>query len=227
MQILMVDDDLELQSLMVELLAREGMQVSSATTLDQANRHMQTHPAPSVVILDLMLPDGNGLDLCKRWRMQGLPSAILMLTARGDEFDRVLGLEMGADDYLSKPFSPRELVARIRALVQRHSTTPNTLLRFEGLTLDLLAHRALSQGQSLELTSNEFRLLAALATRAGQVQSRAALSAAIQPGGYSPLDRTVDVQIGRLRRKLPLKNDDSEWIITLRGEGYLFNGRAL
>ena len=172
-----------------------------------------------------MLPDANGLDVCRRLRETGHDLPVLMLTARGDPFDRVLGLELGADDYLGKPFEPRELVARVRALTRRlQSATRRTQLRFDGLTVDLLARRATCQNEPLALTSIEFKLLVALASRPGISLSRQELSAAVQPGSYMPMDRAVDVQVARLRKKLKPAPDGREWIETVRGEGYVFTG---
>jgi DNA-binding response OmpR family regulator len=140
----------------------------------------------------------------------------------------VLGLEIGADDYLGKPFEPRELVARVRALARRHrASTQRTTLRFGELLIDLMARRAHLSGQPLALTSTEFKLLAALAAQPGLTLDREALSAAVQPGSYMPLDRAVDVQVARLRKKLQLAAPGGmDWIETVRGEGYVFIGRA-
>jgi DNA-binding response OmpR family regulator len=151
----------------------------------------------------------------------------LMLTARGDPIDRVLGLEIGADDYLGKPFEPRELVARVRALARRHRTAERrTVLRFGELAIDLLGRRVTCAGVVLALTSTEFKLLAALAAQPGRPVTREALSAAVQPGSYMPLDRAVDVQVARLRKKLSASPGGADWIDTVRGEGYVFTGRS-
>jgi DNA-binding response OmpR family regulator len=151
---------------------------------------------------------------------------VLMLTARGDPMDRVLGLEIGADDYLGKPFEPRELVARVRALARRsRQAERRTQLRFGELNIDLLGRRASWGSQPLSLTSIEFKLLAALAAQPGRTVARETLSAAVQPGSYVPLDRAVDVQVARLRRKLRAVPGGIDWIETVRGEGYVFTGR--
>jgi DNA-binding response OmpR family regulator len=224
--VLLVDDDSELAGMVAELLQREGMHSEHAATGAAAQAALQ-RGVPDVLLLDVMLPDTNGLDLCRRLRSQGLDVPILMLTARGDPIDRVLGLEIGADDYLGKPFEPRELVARLRALVRRQrGAQRRTLLRFGALTLDLLGRRATCAGEALALTSTEFKLLATLAAQPGLAVSREVLSAAVQPGGYMPLDRAVDVQVARLRKKLRAAPGGADWIDTVRGEGYVFTGRS-
>ncbi len=225
--VLMIDDDAELSGMVSELLSGQGMDVHCAGTAALGLAAL-AQLLPDVLLLDLMLPDANGLDVCRRLRESGNDVPVLMLTARGDPFDRVLGLELGADDYLGKPFEPRELVARIRALARRsQSATRRTQLRFDGLTLDLLARRATCRNEALPLTSSEFKLLVALASQPGTSVSREALCAAVQPGNYMPLDRAVDVQVARLRKKLKAAPGGQEWIETVRGEGYVFTGSRL
>ncbi|CAN5389865.1 response regulator transcription factor [soil metagenome] len=224
--VLMVDDDAELCSMVGELLQGQGLQMRSAGTAALGLAALG-QGQPDGLLLDLMLPDANGLDVCRRLRASGHDLPILMLTAGGDPFDRVLGLELGADDYLGKPFEPRELVARIRALARRsQSARRSTQLRFDGLSLDLLARRAACPAGALPLTSSEFKLLVALASQPGISVSREALCAAVQPGSYMPLDRAVDVQVARLRKKLAAAGG-REWIETVRGEGYVFTGSRL
>ena len=223
--VLMIDDDRELFSLVRELLGRDGIVAAGAATLAEGLDWLGNHDA-DVLILDLMLPDGHGLDFCRHLRQSGNAMPVLMLTAKGDPMDRVLGLEIGADDYLGKPFEPRELVARIRALARRkQSMLLATQLRFDGMVIDLLARRVSCGEALLPLTSSEFKLLVALASSPGVPVSRDALSAAVQPGSYAPLERAVDVQVARLRRKLPATAQGDEWIETVRGEGYVFIGR--
>jgi two-component system phosphate regulon response regulator OmpR len=151
-----------------------------------------------------------------------------MLTARGDPMDRVLGLEIGADDYLPKPFEPRELVARVRALLRRQAPgrADAPQLRFDGLTIDLLKREVRAGNAAISLTSVEYKLLTALARTPGRPLTREQLSDAVQSGGYKPQDRTVDVQVARLRRKLAEAAPGSEWIDTVRGEGYVFVPRG-
>lgn len=225
--VLIVDDDAELASMLVELLAREGWATHTVLTAGDAERALGTQQ-PDVVLLDAMLPDGNGFDLARRWRSRHPALGLVMLTARGDPLDRVLGLEIGADDYLAKPFEPRELVARVRALLRR--TAPgraeSAVLRFAGLSIDILKREVTAAGGAVALTSVEFKLLVALARQPGTPLSREALSEAVQAGGYQPQERTVDVQIARLRRKLRDASPGAEWIDTVRGEGYVFVPRG-
>ncbi|WP_292455625.1 response regulator transcription factor [Methylibium sp.] len=224
--ILIVDDDAELSQMLVELLTREGWAVHAVLTAGDGERAIPQR-RPEVVVLDLMLPDANGLDVCRRWRGLYPHLAILMLTARGDALDRVLGLEIGADDYLAKPFDRRELVARIRALLRRQLpgwATP-ALLRFDGLTIDRLQREVVVGQRVVALTGIEHKLLLALAGEPGVPRSREQLCAAAQSGNYRPLDRTVDVQVGRLRRKLDEAAPGRGWIGTVRGEGYVFMPR--
>ncbi len=226
-RVLMIDDDTELSEMVAELLGAQGMQARCAASAGAGLADL-AREAPDVLILDLMLPDGNGLDICRRLREGGQDLPVLMLTARGDPFDRVLGLELGADDYLGKPFEPRELVARVRALARRsQAAARHTQLRFAGLSIDLLARRALCAEVPLTLTTIEFKLLVALASQPGVCLSRQQLSQAVQPGQYMPMDRAVDVQVARLRRKLAPAPDGREWIETVRGEGYVFTGLRL
>jgi two-component system phosphate regulon response regulator OmpR len=221
--ILIVDDDAELSGMVAELLQREGWQVHTVLTGGDGERALAER-RPDAVLLDVMLPDGNGYELCRRWRAAQPGLGLVMFTARGDPMDRVLGLEIGADDYLAKPFEPRELVARVRALLRRQTPgrSDTSLLRFDGLELDLLKREVTAGAQAVALTSVEYKLLVALVRVPGRPLSREALSAAVQAGGYRPQDRTVDVQVARLRRKLREASAGKEWIDTLRGEGYVF-----
>ena len=221
--VLMVDDDAELSGMVGELLEREGWAVHSVLTAGDGERALAQRQ-PEAVLLDVMLPDANGFDVCRRWRAAHPTLGIVMLTARGDPMDRVLGLEIGADDYLPKPFEPRELVARVRALLRRQAPGRADVpqLRFRGLVIDLLRREVLAGTQAVLLTSVEYKLLIALARVPGKPLSRTELSDAVQSGGYKPLDRTVDVQVARLRRKLAEAAPGQEWIDTIRGEGYVF-----
>jgi len=227
-RVLMVDDDAELAGMVGELLAREGWELQTVLTGGDGERALARWQ-PEAVLLDVMLPDANGLDLCRRWRAAHPTLGLIMLTARGEPLDRVLGLEIGADDYLAKPFEPRELVARVRALLRRQAPGRAeggvTQLRFEGLLIDLLKREVLAGLQAVSLTSVEYKLLVTLARLPGRALSRDALSEAVQSGGYKPLDRTVDVQVARLRRKLAEAAPGRDWIATVRGEGYVFVAR--
>ncbi len=225
--VLLVDDDAELSGMVCELLQREGWATHAVLTGGDGARALAERQ-PDVVLLDVMLPDGNGFELCRRWRAEHPAVGLVMLTARGDPMDRVLGLEIGADDYLAKPFEARELVARVRALLRR--TAPGRaeapLLRFAGLTIDLVKREAVAGGREVALTSVEFKLLVALARTPGKPLNREQLSEAVQAGSYRPLDRTVDVQVARLRRKLDEASPGAEWVATVRGEGYVFVPRG-
>jgi DNA-binding response OmpR family regulator len=233
--ILIVDDDAELSALLLRVLAAEGWTVSTAATGAAAEAALQRQQ-PDMVLLDVMLPDASGLDLCRRWHEARPELGILMLTARGDPIDRILGLELGADDYLPKPFEKRELVARLRAVLRRRAllaaapaaaapvaTSP---LNFGSLQIDLLRREVSVAGQALPLTNIEFKLLLELTRVPGLAVSREQLSNAVQAGSYRPLDRSVDVQVGRLRRRLASVPGGSDWIETVRGEGYAFVARG-
>lgn len=225
--ILIVDDDAELAAMLVKLLSREGWVTRTALSTAAAESSMRLK-LPEIVLLDAMLPDGNGFDLARRWRSAHPTLGIVMLTARGDPLDRVLGLEIGADDYLPKPFEPRELVARLRALLRRTAASriETEILNFSGLSIDLLRREVTVGTRVVALTSIEFKLLLSLAKQPGKPLSRDDLSEAVQLGGYQPQERTVDVQIARLRRKLREASPGAEWIDTLRGEGYVFVPRG-
>ena len=225
--VLMVDDDAELSGMVCELLEREGWSVHAVLTAGDGERAL-SQALPDAVLLDVMLPDANGFDVCRRWRAAHPGLGIVMLTARGDPMDRVLGLEIGADDYLPKPFEPRELVARVRALLRRQAPgrADAPQLRFDGLTIDLLKREVRAGNAAIALTSVEYKLLTALARTPGRPLTREQLSDAVQSGGYKPQDRTVDVQVARLRRKLAEAAPGSEWIDTVRGEGYVFVPRG-
>ena len=221
--VLIVDDDAELSAMVAELFGREGWAVHAVLTGGDGERALAAQ-GPDAVLLDVMLPDASGYELCRRWRAAHPGLGLLMFTARGDPMDRVLGLEIGADDYLAKPFEPRELVARMRALLRRQAPgrADAALLRFDGLTIDLLKREVSAGAGTITLTGVEYKLLVTLARAPGQVLSREALSEAVQTGSYKPQDRTVDVQVARLRRKLREASPGKDWVDTLRGEGYVF-----
>jgi hypothetical protein len=178
---------------------------------------------PDLVVLDVMLPDGNGLDLLSQWHPIYPDMPVLMLSALGASPERVLALDMGADDYLPKPFEKAELVSRVRALLRRSQRVERQSaaeFAVQGLRLDRVRREVTLNGQRLALTDAEFKLLEALSREPGVVVSRQALSAAMQPGAYRPQDRTVDTQIYRLRGKLQAADQGCGWIATVRGQGY-------
>jgi two-component system OmpR family response regulator len=223
--LLVVDDDPELSELLRGYLGQHGYDVLLAC--DGAGMWKQIDAGSiDLVILDLMLPGEDGLTLCRNLRARSnIP--ILMLTARGDEVDRIAGLEMGADDYLSKPFSPRELVARIKALLRRTQDNEalgarTQRLRFAGWTIDLAAHHLVRpDGVLIALPASEFKLLKALAENPYRVLSRDALNQVLTGSGAAPVDRAVDMTISRLRSRLAEDARDAELIKTVRGEGYM------
>lgn len=232
--ILIVDDDPEICALLTQFLTAQGFEVTAVGD-GQALRHRLDAGAVDLVILDLMLPGEDGLSLCRHLRaITGTP--IIMLTAMGSETDRVVGLEMGADDYLAKPFSTRELLARIRAVLRRtgqSSSSPSTgptddsaqagdVLDFSGWTLDVLRRRLSSpDGVLVEVTSGEFDLLLAFLRHPHQVLSRDQLLDLSRGRVSGPFDRTIDVQVGRLRRKMETDARNPDLFKTVRGGGYV------
>jgi DNA-binding response OmpR family regulator len=224
-QILIVEDDEDIARLVRDLLVREGFRVETAGDAD-AMRAVMTRLAPDLVILDLMLPGEDGLTICRSLRAHGsLP--ILMLTAKSEDVDRIIGLEMGADDYLTKPFNPRELLARVRAILRRTSgeaqANGNRRFGFEGFVIDLDA-RELSGpgGVSIALTSAEFDLLACFVQHPRRVLSRDQLLDWTRGRGAEPFDRTIDMAVSRLRKKIEAAAPDIKLITTIRNNGYLF-----
>lgn len=225
-KILLVDDDRELTSLLQELLDLEGFEVIVAHDGEQALAMLDA--SIDLLLLDVMMPKKNGIDTLKELR-QHHQTPVIMLTARGSELDRVLGLELGADDYLPKPFNDRELVARIRAILRRSSWNEQQqnsdngapILQVDRLQLNPGRQEASFDGQPLELTGTEFTLLYLLAQHLGQVVSREHLSQEVLGKRLTPFDRAIDMHISNLRRKLPERQDGQPWFKTLRGRGYL------
>jgi two-component system, OmpR family, catabolic regulation response regulator CreB len=220
--LLLVEDDPAIAKTVVFALEREGYTVRHCMLLGDAQQQLAAHHFDAVV-LDVGLPDGNGLDLCRNLRASTGPQAgmpILILSARGEEFDRVLGLELGADDYLPKPFSPRELVARLRALLRRSATSPAAAKSMNGFTIDSAGQRISLQGKVLELTRREYGLLAELLQAKGRILSRDRLLHAVWGMDADSTDRTVDTHIKTLRAKLRAVDADAEHISTHRGMGY-------
>lgn len=223
--ILIVEDDPDIRQLVAELMRKEGFTIEEAEDASSMDAVL-ARSRPDLIILDLMLPGEDGLSICRRIRSRdGVP--ILMLTAKSEEIDRVIGLEMGADDYLPKPFGPRELLARVRAVLRRGSAnpiaTPTRRFGFEGFVIDLDARQLADDGGGLlALTSAEFDLLACFVQRPRRVLTRDQLLDWIRGRASDPFDRTIDMLISRLRRKLDAARPGATLISTVRNGGYLF-----
>jgi len=220
-RILMIDDDSRLAGMVSDYLGGAGFRVTVAGTA-QSGEALLRREAFDAVILDLMLPDADGLDLCRRLRgTTDVP--ILMLTARGEPMDRVVGLEIGADDYLAKPFEPRELQARLRAILRRKGTVAQSdTLRFGRLEVDKGARLVRVDGEERPITSYQFALLLALAERAGRVLSRDALMDLLKGEKLEAFDRSVDVHVSRIRAAIEDDPRKPRRILTVRGAGYVF-----
>jgi DNA-binding response OmpR family regulator len=221
-RVLIVDDDRELSAMLRTYLEAAGFAVElhgSGAGVDEAIRRAD----PELLILDVMLPGEDGLSIARR--LSGsLP--ILMLSARGEDVDRILGLEFGADDYLPKPFNPRELLARMKAILRRpRSLEGAPLIHFGPFTLDLDRRILTREGEPILLTSGEYTLLRVLASRPGRVFSREELSAAVSGPEQLPYDRSIDARVSRLRRRLGEDADEPQFIRTVWGAGYVFTGR--
>ncbi|OSZ71663.1 response regulator transcription factor [Hydrogenophaga sp. IBVHS1] len=229
--LLMIEDDARLAQMVIEYLGQSGFEVTHANDGEQGLEQLQLIQ-PELVILDLMMPGIDGLEVCRRIRAlpgQAARVPVLMLTAKGDPMDRVIGLEIGADDYLPKPFEPRELLARVRAVLRRRSdpgqasasrTTP--VLRFGSLDIDRDARTVQVAGKSCELTSYQFDLLVAMAERAGRVLTRDQIMEAVRGRELEAFDRSIDVHIGRIRNAIEVDSKDPKRILTVRGVGYVF-----
>ncbi len=219
--ILLVEDDPAIARSIIYTLERDGLAVTHCLLLSDARRQLALRQ-PDVLVLDVGLPDGSGLDLCREVRAHSsLP--VLMLSAHGEEIDRVLGLELGADDYVSKPFSPRELLARVRGMLRRARMQPATPAPGAGANpfdIDLPGQRISLQGRALPLTRREFGLLADLLRHPGRIRSREDLLSAVWGADSDSTDRTVDTHIKTLRAKLQEAAPDREYIVTHRGMGY-------
>ncbi|MGX2970645.1 response regulator [Ursidibacter sp. B-7004-1] len=230
-KILLVDDDIELTELLAELLSLEGFDILVVHNGQEALKELETQHY-DLVLLDVMMPVLNGIETLKQVRQKyDLP--VLMLSARDDDIDRVLGLELGADDYLPKPFNDRELIARIKAILRRTKVIKDNftdvadeenerkLLNFGGVELHPGRQQAMFEGKDLDLTGTEFALLQILMRNPGQILSRELLSIEILGKRLTPYDRAIDMHISNLRKKLPERNDNLPWFKTLRGRGYL------
>jgi two-component system, OmpR family, alkaline phosphatase synthesis response regulator PhoP len=226
-KILVVDDEAEIVRLVRAYLERAGFAVVTASEGRQALAVFR-HARPNLVILDLNLPGMDGLDVCRALRRDSdIP--IIMLTARIEETDRLIGLELGADDYIVKPFSPREVVARVRTVLRRAEGTPvrPEVISSAGVILDLTQRAATLNGQPLDLTTMEFDLLALLVEHPGQVFTRLQLLERTQEAAYAGYERTIDVHIKNLRKKLGDDSQEPRFIETIRGVGYRFMREAV
>ncbi|HQU43851.1 MAG: DNA-binding response regulator [Deltaproteobacteria bacterium 21-66-5] len=221
-RILVVDDEEDLLELIRYNLSKEGYRVNCVVTGEDAMREARTNP-PDLIVLDLLLPSIDGLEVCKLLkndtRTKHVP--IVMLTAKGEEADMVTGLELGADDYITKPFSPRVLIARIKAVLRRkhEPASPDATIQARELVIHPGRHEVLAAGKPLSLTLTEFRLLHFLAQRPGWAFSRSQIVDAVKGDDYPVTERSVDVQVAGLRKKL---GEFGEYIETVRGVGYRF-----
>lgn len=226
-RIVVVDDDPELRSLLTRFLAEHGFETRAVDGGAALDRCLARNP-PDAIVLDLMLPGEDGLAICRRLRAQGNPIPIIMLTARGDPVDRVVGLETGVDDYLGKPFLPRELVARLNAILRRARTTSAQMtaqiLRLGALEINIAEMSVRKDGAAIKLSSRAFALLATLAQSAGHPLSRAQLIDRAFGRAAEVTDRAIDVQITRLRRAIGDTGDAPAIIKTVRGVGYMLAG---
>ena len=230
-QLLMIEDDARLAEMVGEYLGQSGLQVTHRADGKSGLAQLQgpeSGPLPDLIILDLMLPDMDGLEVCRRIR--ALPGErgqlpVLMLTAKGDPMDRIVGLELGADDYVPKPFEPRELLARIRAVLRRRGPGAQPaakVVRFGSLEIDRDARTVTVAGKPCELTSYQFDLLIALAERAGRVLTRDQIMEAVRGRELEAFDRSIDVHMGRIRAAIELDAKNPRRILTVRGVGYVF-----
>ena len=222
-KLLLVDDDVELTELLSSLLTLEGFDVQTANNgLEALQKLDESH---ELVLLDVMMPKLNGIETLKEIRkVSNVP--VMMLTARGEDIDRVLGLELGSDDYLPKPFNDRELIARIKAILRRSASPSNNtanveILSFDGITLNFSHGIATYNEENLNLTDYEFKILCLLLKSKGNMVSREELSLEVMEKTLTPFDRSLDMHISNLRRKLPERKSKLPWFKTLRGKGYL------
>ncbi len=230
MHLLLIDDDARLTSMVGDYLRAAAFEVTAAASLAEGRQQLAQHQFDAL-LLDLMLPDGDGLALTRELRSdprhKHLP--LLMLTARGEPMDRIVGLELGADDYLPKPFEPRELLARVRALLRRSQAVADTgasdVLRFGRLEIDLGAHQARMAGAVCELTGHQFELLAVLAKSAGRVLTRDQIMDTLRGHPLDAFDRSIDVHISRIRAAIEDDPKNPQRVLTVRGAGYLFAKR--
>jgi len=227
-KVLVVDDDARLRALLERYLSEQGFQVRSVANSEQMDR-LLTRETFHIMVLDLMLPGEDGLSICRRLRNANNMIPILMLTAKGDEIDRIVGLEIGADDYLTKPFNPRELLARLKAVLRRQvieapgaPSSEESLVEFGEFRLNLGTREMFRGEEPMPLTSGEFAVLKALVTNAREPLSRDKLMNMARGREYSAMERSIDVQISRLRRMLEIDPSKPRYIQTVWGLGYVF-----
>lgn len=231
-KILVVEDEPDIRKLVQYNLAQERFSVLEAEDGEQALKLLQREK-PSLVILDLMLPGLSGMELCKvlRQRNDTAKLPILMLTAKAGEADRIVGLEMGADDYLAKPFSPREMVARVKAILRRSEAKPAAetppAYEKESLKIDFSTYEVLVRGKPIKLTLKEFELLRFMVQNPNRVLNRDQLLDRVWGGETFVTPRTVDVHIRRLRKAVEKDDRKPQWILTVRGVGYKFDEKAV
>jgi len=218
-RLLVIEDEHRLAQRLARGLREEGFAVDTAfTTMEARDRVIDA--AYDLILLDLKLPDGSGLDLLVEWRGEGLTAPVLLLTAKDLLEDKVRGLDAGADDYLTKPFSLEELLARVRALLRRRTAMPQDVLEIDDLRLDRTAHRVDRAGRTLTLTAKEFALLEFLMLHAGQALSRSTIAEHVWDAGYDAQSNVIDVIMGRLRRKID-EGREARLIQTVQGVGYV------
>ena len=228
LNILVVDDDLRLRDLLERYLVSQGFHARSVPNAAGMRRMLAEHHF-DLIVLDLMLPDADGLVLCRALRSEGLETPIIMLTAKGDEIDRIVGLEIGADDYLGKPSNPRELVARIRAVMRRRPRVPagapqteQVPVRFGRFMFDAASRQLLDRNVPVKLTSGEFAVLAAFTAHPCETLTRERLIALARGRSHEAFDRSIDVMVSRLRRLVEDDPRAPRWLQTVWGEGYVF-----
>jgi two-component system phosphate regulon response regulator OmpR len=227
-KILVVDDDMRLRALLERYLVEQGYQARGAGNAEQMDRLLERENF-HLMVLDLMLPDEDGLSICRRLRQQKNEIPIIMLTAKGDEVDRIIGLEMGADDYLPKPFNPRELLARAKAVLRRKTneapgapSQAEHLVSFGTFKLNLATREMTDNGKAMSLTSGEFAVLKSLVSHPREPLSRDKLMNLARGRDYSAMERSIDVQVSRLRRMLEIDPTNPRYIQTVWGLGYVF-----
>jgi DNA-binding response OmpR family regulator len=224
-KILVVDDELDIVKVVRAYLEQNGFRVITASDGQQALAVFR-HERPDLIVLDLNLPKMDGLDVCRAIRHES-SVPIIMLTARVEETDRLIGLEIGADDYIVKPFSPREVVARVRTVLRRTAppAEPPSIIAIGALTIDPIKHEVQLHGRSIDLTPSEFNILLALAAQPGRAFSRMELLDAAQGEAYEGYERSIDVHIKNLRQKLGDEPRNPTYVLTVYGVGYKFNDK--